>query len=71
MGKKSNLKRSNFLEYYAKSRLGLNEETIEKVVKEIESTVPHWHEMIKNSFLSEPMKEAYLNLLKKERNGWS
>ncbi|HEU5282030.1 MAG TPA: HipA domain-containing protein [Gammaproteobacteria bacterium] len=62
-GRKSNLTSGNFLDYFAKDRLGLNQKTIDQVCEEIKSQLPRWREMIAHSFLSEPMKEKYLELL--------
>lgn len=63
-GRKNNLTRSNFLNYYGKERLGLNEKTIDTIVEEIQDKLPKWRELIEASFLSDLMKESYLSLLK-------
>lgn len=63
-GRKNNLTRNNFLHYYGKERLGLNEKTIDTIVEEIQSKIPKWCELIEISFLSDAMKESYLSLLK-------
>lgn len=62
-GKKSNLKASNFIEYYAKERLLLNEKTIATTLQQLKKATPKWKELIEISFLSNEMKEKYLNLL--------
>ena len=67
-GKKNNIKRNTLLDYYGKERLGLNEKTIDEIVKSILVKIPKWHEMIEHSFLSEKMKDSYFNLLKKRQN---
>ncbi|MCE3238780.1 MAG: type toxin-antitoxin system HipA family toxin, partial [Gammaproteobacteria bacterium] len=67
-GRKNNITRNNFLDYYGKQRLKLNEKIIDQIVKSIQVKLPLWHEMIKNSFLSEKMKKSYLALLKKRQN---
>jgi serine/threonine-protein kinase HipA len=63
-GRKNNITRNNLVDYYGKERLGLNEKTIEKVIKDIQNKLPKWHELIEVSFLSDAMKESYLALLK-------
>ncbi|MFD2586082.1 HipA domain-containing protein [Croceitalea marina] len=62
-GKKSNLKASDFMDYYAKERLKLNEKTIMGILGEMKETIPEWKELIEISFLSDEMKEKYFNLL--------
>lgn len=62
-GKKSNLKASDFIDYYAKERLQLNEKTIETMLQLMQQTIPKWKELLEISFLSEDRKEKYLNLL--------
>ena len=62
-GKKSNLKTSDFIEYYAKERLLLNEKTIATTLQQLKKATPKWKELLEISFLSDDMKEKYLNLL--------
>ena len=62
-GKKSNLKASDFIDYYAKERLQLNEKTITTILQHLKTVTPNWKEMLEISFLSKEMKEKYLNLL--------
>ncbi|MEO5788611.1 MAG: HipA domain-containing protein [Gelidibacter sp.] len=62
-GKKSNLKASDFIDYYAKERLLLNEKSIANILQQMQQATPKWKELIEISFLSENMKEKYLNLL--------
>lgn len=62
-GKKSNLKASDFIDYYAKDRLQLNEKTVEIILQEMWQAIPKWKELLEISFLSEDMKGKYLNLL--------
>lgn len=62
-GKKSNLKASDFIDYYAKERLQLNEKTITTILQQLKMATPKWKELLEISFLSEDMKEKYLNLL--------
>lgn len=62
-GKKSNLKASDFIDYYAKDRLQLNEKTVEIILQEMWQAIQKWKELLEISFLSADMKEKYLNLL--------
>lgn len=62
-GKKSNLKASDFMDYYAKDRLQLNEKTIVTILEQLQKATPKWKELLEISFLSDDMKEKYFNLL--------
>ena len=62
-GKKSNLKAADFIDYYAKERLLLNEKTINTILDQMKKATPKWKELLEISFLSEDMKEKYLELL--------
>lgn len=62
-GKKSNLKASYFVDYYAKERLQLNEKTITTILEQMHNAIPKWKELLEISFLSDDMKEKYLGLL--------
>jgi len=58
-GKKSNLKASDFVNYYAKERLQLNEKTIRTILQ----AKDNWKQLISISFLSDDMKEKYSQIL--------
>ena len=62
-GKKSNLKASDFIDYYAKERLQLNEKTIATILEQMNNAIPKWKVLLEISFLSDEMKEKYFNLL--------
>ena len=62
-GKKSNLKAADFVDYYAKDRLQLNEKTVEIILQEMRRATLKWKELLEISFLSPDMKEKYLNLM--------
>lgn len=64
-GKKRNLKASDFMDYYAKERLQLNEKTIATILEQMHNAIPKWKELLEISFLSDDMKEKYFNLLEK------
>jgi serine/threonine-protein kinase HipA len=61
--KKSNLKSSDFVEYYAKERLQLNEKTVETILQDMFKAKQKWKDLISISFLSDDMKEKYDHLL--------
>lgn len=62
-GKKSNLKAADFVDYYAKERLQLNEKTIATILLQMKKATPKWKELLGISFLSDDMKGEYFNLL--------
>jgi serine/threonine-protein kinase HipA len=62
-GKKNNLTRRDFLEYFAIEQLQLNQNTVNKVIQEIQFSLPHWKELISYSFLSQALQRQYLSLL--------
>lgn len=62
-GKKSNLKASDFIDYYAKDRLQLNEKTIATILEQMHNAIPKWEELLEISFLSDEMKEKYFLLM--------
>lgn len=62
-GKKKNLQRKDFLEYFAVEKLGLNQVTIDQVIQQIEQSIPDWKILIEKSFLSPLMQTKYLELL--------
>ncbi|OWP82709.1 phosphatidylinositol kinase [Flavobacterium davisii] len=64
-GKKSNFKASDFIDYYAKERLQLNEKTVANILEQMQKATPKWKELLEISFLSDEMKEKYFNLLEK------
>ncbi|MEO9512152.1 MAG: HipA domain-containing protein [Flavobacteriaceae bacterium] len=67
-GKKSNLKASDFIDYYAKERLQLNDKTITVILEQMQKATPKWKELIEISFLSDAMKEKYFKLLESRLN---
>ena len=62
-GKKSNLKSTDFIDYYAIERLQLNEKTITIILEQMKKAIPVWKELLEISFLSDEMIEKYLGLL--------
>ncbi len=64
-GKKRRLTREHFIDYYAKQRLGLNDKVIDGVLGKIQASQTQWVQLIEQSFLSDKMKEEYLDLVSK------
>lgn len=62
-GKKSNLKLQDFLK--ASATIGIEENITLQMIKNMRKALPLWRVLIKSSFLSEEMQEAYLNLIEK------
>lgn len=67
-GKMSNFKSTDFIEYYAKERLELNEKTINTILLDMNKNKSKWIELVEISFLSDGMKEKYLKLMKNRLN---
>jgi len=63
-GKKKNLTKRDFFDYFAVERLSLNQKIISEILQEFERAIPKWQELICISFLSPEMREKYLLLLK-------
>jgi len=62
-GKKNNLTRRDFLEYFAAYQLQLNQNIVNKVIQDIQLALPKWKELISYSFLSPDLQKKYLGLL--------
>ncbi|RTZ02958.1 HipA domain-containing protein [Flavobacterium sp. GSP6] len=62
-GKKSNLRATDFIDYYGKERLQLNEKIIASILEQMKKATPEWKELLEISFLTDRMKEKYLELL--------
>ncbi len=58
-----NLTKSDFFNYFAIEKLGLNQNVIDMIIQEFQQAIPAWQELIGLSFLSQQMQEKYLQLL--------
>lgn len=67
-GKKRNLTVKVLIDYLGKERLKLNNTIISQVLNKINTDWNNWESLIKVSFLSNDMKEKYLELLVKRRS---
>jgi len=63
-GRKKKLTRHMLVDYFGMERCELPVKSIDKVLETIASAVPRWKELIAISFLSQGMKDKYLELLK-------
>ncbi len=66
-GKKKKLSKAVF-DAYAKVRMELNEKVLNEIYENFSQIIPELQKMIEISFLSEEMKEKYLQLLEKRKN---
>ncbi len=62
-GKKSNLSREDLVDYFCGERCGLAAKVLEALLDELGASVEKWNDVIRRSFLSEGMREKYLDLL--------
>lgn len=67
-GRKRKLRRKELVDDFGRSVLGLNESTVEEVLRRLSQSLPAWREAIEICFLSEQAKAAYLSLLEKRRS---
>ena len=61
--RKNKLRREDFLEYFARDRLGLAERIIDKITTDFANIRPQWEALLEVSFLSDKMKEKYLRVV--------
>lgn len=66
-GKKRNLNAKILIDYFAKERMKLNDTIITQVLNKINSEWNNWENLVKISFLSNDMKEKYLELMNKRK----
>lgn len=62
-GKRKNLTKQMLINYFGEERCGINQKVITNTVDAIVNAKPSWIEEINNSFLSDEMKEKYLDLV--------
>lgn len=62
-GNKKNLTKYMLIDYFGKEQCELTDKVIDKVINTIINAVPKWREEIGISFLSEEMKQKYIELL--------
>lgn len=62
-GKKKNLTRKLWIDYFCTERLGLPDRQIDAILDDFEKTLPKWRELIDRSHLPGAKKEGYHELL--------
>lgn len=63
-GKKAKLNRADFVDYYARQRLGLNPTVTVRILAELESVLPHWRARIeRDPLLTDEHKTSYQDLV--------
>ncbi len=62
-GRKNKLGREDFLDYFAKERLGLTDKAISRTIRDLENAYPLWLDLLGRSFLSNKRKAMYRSLL--------
>jgi hypothetical protein len=62
-GKKSKLTRNDFLQYFTRERLQINQAALAEVLARFRETVPRWLALLAQCFLSPEMKQKFLSLL--------
>ena len=62
-GKKKNLTRNMLIDYFGKEKCDLTDKVIVKVLDTIIIAIPKWKEAVGISFLSDDMKEKYIDLI--------
>lgn len=67
-GKKRNLSAKILIDYFAKERMKLNDTIISQALNKIDLELSNMGKLITDSFLSNDMKEKYLEILEKRRS---
>lgn len=62
-GKKKHLTQNLLIKYYGIERCGLTVKSVDKVLDTITSAIPSWKMLVNSSFLSQDMKDKYIELL--------
>jgi serine/threonine-protein kinase HipA len=66
-GKKSGLTRNDFLNYFARERLQINDRVLNDVLSRFTKAMPLWRELLDQSFLSEDAKQKFSAILSQRR----
>ena len=64
-GKILSLSREDFIDYYAKEVLAIEDRIIDQVLTKLESSLDTWKLLINKSFLSPTMKKDYTRIVEK------
>ncbi len=63
MGKKSGFRKEHFVDYFARERMGLLPSVVAEEIERLERAQPAWESILRQSFLSEMMKDKYLRVV--------
>lgn len=66
-GKKRNLSRKLWVDYFGRKRLGLNSSVITEELQNFSDAFKRWLTIIQSSFISDEMKELYISLIEERR----
>ena len=66
-GKKHNMNRNDFIDYFAQQKLGLNDLVVKEILNKITTSIPEWERLLEVSFLSKDMRAKYLKLIHERR----
>lgn len=66
--KKNKLTQADFVDYFGRERLGLNDRILSKALSHLESVSDAWSGVIRQSFLSIGMQNKYINLILQRKN---
>ena len=64
-GRKRKLTGADWLDYYCRDRLGLGARILDGILSDFAAALPDWMDLIDRSFLSEPARVGYAELLRK------
>lgn len=64
---KSKRTRNDFVKYFGQEQLDLNAEAIQGCLKCLQDCFHAWEKLIQKSFLSDGMKQSYLDILLERR----
>jgi serine/threonine-protein kinase HipA len=62
-GKKSRLTRNDFVEYFGRQRLQLNDRVLTDTLARFRAALPAWRGLLEQSFLSQAMRQRFLETL--------
>jgi len=62
-GKKNKLGREDFMDYFARERLGLTDKAISRAIRELEGSYSLWMDLLGRSFLTDQRKAMYRSML--------
>ena len=67
-GKKRKLTRNDWVQYFCRERLELPTAILDPILETLDGARDSWERKIQNSYLSEPAKTGYLEILSERRS---